>query len=97
MNFAIRLKNARKEAGLTQQELGDKIGVSKSTVTGYEKGYREPDVFKIKEMSKALGVDANYLLGTDSPISRKDILWEKYHEADSGIRTSIDKLLDMPD
>lgn len=97
MSFAERLKSARKDAGMTQEELGNKIGVSKSTITGYEKGYREPDFFKIKEMSKVLGIDANYLLGTDLPISKKDILWERYQEAPDGIRESVDKLLDMPE
>lgn len=41
------------------------IGVAKSTVTGYEKGNREPDAMKINAIAKALGVTGDYLLATE--------------------------------
>lgn len=64
MNFGERLKTARLNAGYTQEQLANKIGVAKSTLTGYEKGNREPDVFKIKALAAALNVTGDYLLGT---------------------------------
>lgn len=63
MTFAERLKELRLRKGFTQEELANKIGVAKSTLTGYEKGNREPDLFKIKKLTQVLEVDANYLLG----------------------------------
>lgn len=65
MSFGDRLKDARLKNGITQQQLANAIGVAKSTLTGYEKGNREPDVQKIKKLSSALGVDANYLIGVN--------------------------------
>lgn len=63
--FGDRLREARLQKGLTQEQLAQQIGVAKSTLTGYEKGNREPDVFKIKKILEALDVDSDYLLGID--------------------------------
>ena len=76
MNFGERLREARKAKGYTQEQLAVIIGVAKSTLTGYEKGNREPDVFKIKALSQALDVSAGYLLDienkSDAPIEASD-------------------------
>lgn len=65
MTFGDRLRDARLQKGLTQEQLAKQIGVAKSTLTGYEKGNREPDVFKIKKILEVLEVDSDYLLGID--------------------------------
>lgn len=61
MAFRDRLKEARKRAGITQLELGQLLGVAKSTVSGYELGTSEPDTAKIVLLLSILKVDANYL------------------------------------
>lgn len=67
--LAIRFKNARKQAGLTQQELGDKAGVSQQTIHQIEKGVIEHPR-RLNRLSKILGVSAAYLLyGEESPSS----------------------------
>lgn len=60
MGFANRLKEARLAKGYTQEQLGELIGVAKTTITGYEKN-REPSVAKIGEIAEALDVDVNFL------------------------------------
>lgn len=65
MTIGQRIKEARIHAKYTQQELADMIGVAKSTVTGYEKGLREPDSMKINAIAKALNVSGDYILGTE--------------------------------
>ena len=62
MSFGERLRTARKSKGYTQEQLAEIIGVAKSTLTGYERGNREPNVLKIHALAKALDVDANFLL-----------------------------------
>lgn len=69
LTFGDRLREARLEKGLTQEQLAKEIGVAKSTLTGYEKGNREPDVFKIRRILEILDIDSDYLFG----ISRKKI------------------------
>jgi repressor LexA len=56
-----RIREARKNKNLTQEQLGALIGVAKTTIAGYEKN-REPTAAKIGEIADVLGVDANYLL-----------------------------------
>ena len=72
MCFGERLKSARNAKGYTQEQLATMIGVAKSTLTGYEKGNREPDVFKIKKLSKALDISADYLIGTEAEQTKKE-------------------------
>ena len=61
MAFNDRLKEARLASGLTQEQLAEKIGVAKSTVTGYEKGNSEPNMLTVQRIMQALSIDANFL------------------------------------
>lgn len=59
------LKEARQNAGLTQAQLAERIGVAKSTYCNWEQGAREPNVLKLKAIAKALGVTTDYLVGME--------------------------------
>lgn len=72
MLIGSRLKDARKQRGLTQSELGDLIGVGKSAVCCYEKETRNPTLESIVELMHVLGVSADYLLGTDNVVKQKN-------------------------
>ena len=52
----------RNEQGLTQQELGDKIGVGFRAVSKWERGLTLPDISNINELSKILGISSDELL-----------------------------------
>lgn len=70
MTFGDKLREARKNKGYTQEQIAHLLGIAKSTYTGYEKGVREPDLFKIKRLVEVLDVDSSWLLGVDdSPSS----------------------------
>ncbi len=73
MGFGDRLREARLNKGLTQEQLAKEIGVAKSTLTGYEKGNREPDVFKIKKIIEVLGIEAEFLfdIKNSPPVSEE--------------------------
>ena len=64
--FAQRLKEARLAAGLSQRELGRRIGlpedVVSSRVTRYERGSSEPDFATALKLANELGVPLAYLL-----------------------------------
>ena len=64
MEFHVNLRNYREAAGLTQLQVAERLGITKSTYCNYESGKREPDVAKIKKIAKALGVSADALLET---------------------------------
>jgi transcriptional regulator with XRE-family HTH domain len=63
MLLSQRIKELRKEMGLTQLELSERIGVSPSTVGGYEQGVREPDRTMAIKMADLFGCSLDYLMG----------------------------------
>jgi len=67
MSFGDKLCELRKAKGLTQEQLANMIGVAKSTLTGYEKNNREPNIPTLKKIAVALNVMVEELLGIESP------------------------------
>ncbi|HDI3133426.1 TPA: helix-turn-helix transcriptional regulator [Vibrio cholerae] len=59
-----RLKEARKKAGITQKDLGIRIGMEPSSASGrmnhYEKGRHVPDLGTLERMAEELNVPLNY-------------------------------------
>lgn len=64
MGFSEQLRKARIASGLTQQQVANAMGITNSTYCGYETGKRQPDVQKIKQLSKILGISGDALLET---------------------------------
>src|SRR5437764_5621940 len=63
--LANRLQLARKRAGLTQQALCQKSGLSYSTLAKIERGaIKTPSVFTIKQIASTLGISLDDLLAT---------------------------------
>lgn len=60
--FAQKLKALRLKRGLTQAQLGTRLGVSASAVGMYEQARREPDNIILMRVCEVFEVDANYLL-----------------------------------
>ena len=61
--FSERLVLARKKAGMTQEELANAIGVTKSAVEKWEYGVRDIGLDYMISISKALKAPTDYLLG----------------------------------
>lgn len=58
-----RIKSMRKAEGLSQKELGIKLGVGQTTVSAWESGRNEPDYESLKKMAKELTCSIDYLMG----------------------------------
>lgn len=56
-----RIKQVRKEAGVTQVEFGEIIGVKGNTMTNYENGMRTPSDAVIKAICREYKVNENWL------------------------------------
>ncbi|WP_154124060.1 helix-turn-helix domain-containing protein [Grimontia hollisae] len=67
--FPIRLRAARKAAGMTQQQLGINLGMDPNTASArlnqYEKGKHAPDYQTAKRLADELGVPVAYLYCDD--------------------------------
>lgn len=63
MGFSENLKRARQRIGLTQQQIADALGITKSTYCGYETGKRQPDIPKLRRLALLLCSSVDELLG----------------------------------
>ena len=57
-----KIRNARRDAKMTQEELEKKCGMCRSHVSAYERGYRIPTLSTIARIAKALNVSPMSLL-----------------------------------
>lgn len=71
MNFSKIAKELREEAGLSQQKLADKIGLSSSAIARWELGQSEPGFNAILAYTKFFDVSADYLLGLEDDFGAK--------------------------
>lgn len=60
-----KIRELRRERGLTQIELGKLINISASTIALWETGKREPDIKKLKEIANIFNVTTDYLLDNE--------------------------------
>ena len=60
-SFGNRIKSLRNEQGLTQVQLADKLGVSKSTISMYENENRYPEFEAMENIADFFNVDMDYL------------------------------------
>ena len=64
MTTGQRIKAARKNAKMTQKELGQKLGISFQSIAQWENNLRNPKIETLQRIADALGVSVDYLLGT---------------------------------
>lgn len=61
--FSERLKFLRKNKGELQEQAADEIGITRTMLSNYERGAREPDLELVIRIAKHYGTTPNYLLG----------------------------------
>ena len=69
MSIADRIQYLRKNKGISQEELADKVGVSRQAVSKWESEQSTPDVEKIILLSDLFDVTTDYLLKGIEPVS----------------------------
>lgn len=62
-DFPNVFKSLRLQEKYSQQELADKLGIAKSTVSMYENGKRQPDLETLEKIADFFNVDMDYLIG----------------------------------
>lgn len=60
-NLGARLKKARENKRLTQQEVANHLGVSNGAISGYERNYRDPDTEILKKLADLYEVSLDWL------------------------------------
>ena len=69
MTFGAKLKQARQQSGLSQEQLAEKLSVSRSAIAKWETDKGMPDIENLKAISQFLDVSLDYLLGEDEKLS----------------------------
>lgn len=64
--FGEKLRNHRKNLGMTQEEVAEKVGVSPQAISKWESGDCLPDCFNLKAISDVYRISADILLETES-------------------------------
>lgn len=70
VNIADRIQYLRKQKGYSQEELADKVGVSRQAVSKWESEQSTPDLEKIIAMSELFEVTTDYILKGTGPVSQ---------------------------
>lgn len=101
-NLKYRIKELRTALNINQEELGKKLNVTKQTISGWETGYRIPDILTLNALANLFNCTVDYLIGrTDTKNSKVDTTDLDNHdykiELDKGIETKItqDELREM--
>ncbi len=102
MGIGYRIKEAREKLGLTQTELGKKIGVTGSAITNYENNISHPKEPILYKLFEALDVDPNYLFQDEIEIKDKErvlslkdkILLKKYNNLNQLGQSKADAYID---
>lgn len=83
MTTGQKIKEARKNCGLSQEQLAEKIAVSRSAVAKWEAGNGLPDVENLKLLAALLNVSIDYLLDDGEPMDT-GVIREPYNLSDYG-------------
>lgn len=86
-NFGLRLKKAREHSELSQQQVGDRFGCGKGTVSAWETGRGDPGVFKLRHLADLYQVTASELIYAGKeiwPFQKVD--QDRYEALDEGAR-----------
>ena len=54
-----KIREARKQKGMTQEQLADVIGVKRAVISKYENGSITPSILRLEKIARALGVDSH--------------------------------------
>lgn len=65
MKLSDKILTLRKKQGMSQEELAEKLNVSRQAVSRWEMGAAQPDASNLLQLSRLFGVSADYLLNDD--------------------------------
>ena len=71
--FATRVKEERIKKGLSQPQLAEDIGLTKQTISLWERGVRRPDFETMNKVADYFGVNVAYMIGQSDDPSLKNI------------------------
>ena len=77
MTMGQRIAQKRKEQGLSQEGLGEQLGVSRQAIYKWESGAAVPEIDKLIALSRCFGVPVGWLLGVEEETPAPETLTER--------------------
>ena len=77
-----KIRNYRKHAGMSQEQLAEKLNVSRQAVTKWETGVGIPDIVNLKGLSKLFSVSLDELVEDGKTESVSEYIYESITEYD---------------
>lgn len=93
IQIGTRIKELRKEKGISQKDFAKLVGINYSTYSNYENNNREPTKAQLKKIADALNVSVDNLLGVPEYV---DITEEQFRNACNWLENA-DIEIDAPD
>ncbi len=89
MNMADRIQQLRKARGISQEELADRVGVSRQAVSKWESEQSVPDLNKVVLLSDYFGVTTDYLLKGIEPLPEQPVKAKPDARIFAGVGTAL--------
>lgn len=91
-----RLSKLRAKMGMSQAELSKRLGIARTTYSGYENGSREPDLAMLDKISSFFGVNVHWLVTGKNPVIDEEVeaLVEKFSKLSESDQSTILDLID---
>ena len=91
MELGKQIYELRKKSNLSQEQLAEKVGVSRQTISKWELGETSPDIKQAKNLSQVFSVSLDELTGNDT----KEVIYEKVSNTErlAGIVIKILKII----
>ena len=87
MEIGSKLKKARNEKGLTQEQTADALGVSRQTISNWENNKSYPDIISVVKMSEIYSISLDHLLKEDNSMNGKQTYMEYLEETTNTVKS----------
>ena len=92
---ANRLAELRKKNGLSQEELADKLGLSRQAVSKWENDLSSPDTLKLIQLAEVLDTDVEYLAtGRNTVRRRPPVVLTKTEVVENIVEKPVEKIVE---
>lgn len=95
MEIGSKIRKARMEKGLTQEQTADALGVSRQTISNWENDKSYPDIISVIKMSEIYSVSLDHLLKEDDSMNKKQSYMEYLEESTNTVKAkrNLEKII----
>ena len=99
IEIANRLVELRKKMGLSQEELADKLGISRQAISKWERAEASPDTDNLICLAKIYGVSLDDLLKTDQPVEEviRAVKEKENEQQEENVNITIEREIETKD